>query len=122
MPSETVAGTTEDPTIQFTELTLGNKTYKLCYDFDAVAKAEALTGMALLAGVDWTNITLPRIRAMLYASALKADPKVTLGEFTKHITHRNILRIQIALADAWTESTPEKDEPENPPKPDQTAS
>jgi hypothetical protein len=113
MQNETVAGTPADPTIKFTPLTLGGETYQLCYDFDAIAKAEAITGMALLAGVDWSNIPVTRIRAMLYASALKAHPDVKLAQFTPHIRHKNILAIQIALGDAWTESVPEKEEDES---------
>jgi len=126
MPDETVAGTTADPTIKFIPLTLGKKTYLLCYDFNAVAQAEALTGMALLAGVDWTNITALRLRAMLYACALRAQPDVQLNDFTPHIRHKNMSKIQASLFDAWTASTPEDDEEnasaqndsaQNPPQP-----
>jgi hypothetical protein len=123
MPDKTVAGTTEDPTIQFTELTLGKKTYKLCYDFASIAIAEARTGLALLMGVDWRIIGVMQTRAMLYASALKAHPKVTLDEFTPYIKPRFIVRITEALATTWMDSTPDKDDPENPPKPEpETAS
>jgi hypothetical protein len=105
----TVAGTTADPTIKFTDLTLGKKTYKLCFDFDAVALAEEKTGMALLAGVDWRNIGVRRIAVMLYASALKAQPDVTMDEFRQYINHRNIGKIQMALADSWVENQMDED-------------
>jgi hypothetical protein len=126
---ETVAGTPADPTIQFVPLTLGKKTYQLCYDFDAVAKAEDMTGLPLLAGVDWRNISIRRIAAMLYASALKADPDVTLAEFKPLIKHGSIGKIQIALAQAWVENQGDEEEStasqsedstENPPVPDAT--
>lgn len=106
--NETVAGTTADPTIKYVPLKLGDKEYKLCFDFDAIAIAEEKTGMALLAGVDWRHIGVRRIQAMLYASALKAQPTCTLEEFKPHIKHSTILKIQIALADCWTESTAPK--------------
>jgi hypothetical protein len=115
--TETVTNTTADPTIQFTSLTLGDKTYKLLYDFDAIATAEAVTGMSLLVGVDWSHIGVRQIRAMLYASAKKAHPDVTLDEFTPFITPVNITRIERALVDAWVKNTKQV-EPENPPMPE----
>ena len=128
MSQETVAGTTADPTIKFVPLKLGDKEYKLCFDFDSIAIAEERTGMSLLAGVNFTNLGVRRIRAMLYASALKANPEVTLKEFTPHIKLTNIAKIQVALADAWVESMPtaaledtNKAEEENPTPAPQTS-
>jgi hypothetical protein len=120
MELNTVAGTTADPTLHFTEVKLSGKTYKLIYDFDAVAKAEALTGLPLLVGVDWSKINAQRIRAMLYASVLVAHPEIKLSDITKLITVRNLPRIERALVDAWVSSTPDPDEEinENPPQPD----
>lgn len=114
MPNETVAGTTADPTIKFTPLKLGKKTYQLCYDFEAVAKAEALTGMELLIGVDWSHVSVMRARAMLYACALKAHPDIKVDEFSPYLRHRYIQQIQSALFEAWTESVPEDEGSENP--------
>jgi hypothetical protein len=85
----------------YTTLELGDKKYSLIYDFDAVMKAEDLTGMALLVGVDWSNVGVSRIRAMLYASLLTAQPDITLDEVTKLITFSNVLKIEQALVKAW---------------------
>lgn len=114
---ETVTNTTDDPTLQFTTLKLGDKTYRLIYDFDAIAMAEAITGMSLLVGVDWMKIGVMQIRAMLYASARKAHPGVTVDEFTPYITPSNITKIEKALVDAWVKNT-KRVEPENPPMPE----
>lgn len=115
----TVTGTTADPILHFTDVRLNGKTYKLIYDFEAVAKAEDLTGIPLLVGVDWGHINARRIRAMLFASLLKACPELKLEDVTKLINVRNLPKIERALIDAWVTSTPEaEDEKENPPQPD----
>lgn len=121
MPETTVANTAADPTLQFTELKLGKKTYKLCFDFDAIARAEEMTGMPLMAGVDFSNVGIRRVRAMLYASALKAQPEATLDEFTRLITPASIKKIERALVEAWVASVEqeeaEEEASENPPAP-----
>lgn len=116
---ETVAGTPADPTVRYTELKLNGKTYQLTYDFEAIAAAEEATGLELLVGVDWRKINARRIRAMLYASMVKAQPDIALKEIGKMITVLNLPKIESALVDCWMNSTPEKEEePENPPKPE----
>jgi hypothetical protein len=117
----TVANTPSDPTLTFTELKLGAKTYKLCFDFDAIARAEEITGMPLMAGVDFGNVGVKRVRAMLYASSLKAQPNVTLNDFTRHITPANIGRIEKALLEAWVACVAKEDEGENPTQPAATS-
>ena len=117
MPEPTIAGTPADPTARYTKLELGTKTYNLCFDFDSIAKAEEMTGMELLFGVDWTKINAKRMLAMLLACALKAHPDVKPETFKRHITHRNLPKLQTALIDAWVNSTPEGEE-ENPAKPE----
>jgi hypothetical protein len=120
MSQETVAGTPADPTVRYVPLTLGGKTYQLIYDFDSIARAEEMTGMELLFGVNWTKIGAKRMRAMLVACMLKAHPDIKPSELTPHITHKNILKIQTALIDAWVASTPEQEEESeaNPPQPE----
>lgn len=116
--TNTVAGTPADPTARFTTLEIGGKTFKLCYDFEAIAKAEELTGMALLFGVDWSHIDARRMRAMLCAAMLKAQPDTKPEQLTKFFTHQNVLKIQNAIIDAWLNSTPEaKDDDEDPQTP-----
>ncbi len=114
---ETVANTTEDPTLEFTELKLGKKTYKLLYDFDAIAKIEAATGIPLLLGFDHAQInSAVRCAAMLHASMLRAQPDITFEEVKRLIKPTNIGQIAQALNKAWYASIAEA-EAENPPMP-----
>ena len=106
----TDSNTPADPTIQFTGLKLGSKTYQLCFDFDAIARAEEITGMPLMAGVDFSAVGVKRLRAMLFASALKAQPEVTLQEFTRFINPVNVPKIERALVAAWIASVKEEEE------------
>lgn len=109
---------TMDPTLRSTKLELDGKTYLLVYDFDAIARAEEMTGLELLVGVDWQKINARRIRAMLYASMLRHQPKVTLDEVTDLIRVPNIPAIQDALVDTWFHSTTTP--AANPQKPERT--
>src|SRR5947209_6002476 len=84
-----------------TPLELNGKSYSLIYDFDSVVAAEELTGIGLVAGVDWSNITVRRVQAMLYASLLKMQPQITMEEIRSLITIANIAKIEKALASAW---------------------
>ena len=103
---------------KYTALELGGKTHKLIYDFESIVKAEEATGLALLVGVDWSNVSVTRIRAMLYASMLQAQPEITLQEITPLINFANILKIERALVQAWrgpqepTAEAPKEEEPE----------
>lgn len=126
MPEETVAGTPADPTLEFTPLTLKvkreTKNYKLIYDFDSIAKAEEITDMPLLIGVNWRRIGVKQIQAMLYASMVKAQPDITMAEIKSLITVPNVPVIERALAQAWISSHAEEDEeakPEETPNPPQ---
>ena len=117
MPENTVAETTANPTVEYVPLTLGKQTYQLCYDFDAIAKAEDITGMPLLLGVNWYEMKSRELRALLYAAALKAQPDVKLNEFTKYIRPTYTGAIVDALVKTWAASN-QKEDDENPPTPE----
>ena len=110
MNQEAIAGTPADPTVRYTPLALDGAKYHLCFDFHAIAKAEEMTGMELLFGVDFSKISALRLRAMLLACLLKAHPEMTLDQVTKYIVHRNIFTIQDAVSRAWVNSTPDHEE------------
>lgn len=90
-------------TPQYTTLELGGKTFQLLYDFDAVTKAEEMTGMELLFGVDWSRINAKRMRAMLCALLLTAHPETKPEDLTQYIVHKNLFKIQTAIVNAWVE-------------------
>jgi len=109
-----IAGTAQDPTIPFVPLTLGGTEYKLCYSFNALAQAEALTGLNMFRGLDLQALNLTQLRAMLWATMLIAQPNITLqdvGDLIPSPTHCNLALT--ALATAWTASMP-KPEPPDP--------
>lgn len=107
MSRKSVAFTQDDPTVHFVPLTLKGKTYKLCYDFNSIAQVEAETGLNMFRGLDLQALNLTQLRAMLYASLLKAQPDMTLtdaGNLIASPTHCNLaLR---AIGNAWAASMP----------------
>jgi hypothetical protein len=118
MKSKTVAGTPADPTLDFVSLELVDGTkFKLIYDFDALARAEEITGISLLFGVNWGAISAPQLRGILFASVLKAHPETKLEDLTKHINLRNHARLTIAIKDAWINSIPDAEPDADPPQP-----
>src|ERR1051326_7518669 len=101
---KTVANTANDPTVEFVEIQLQGKTWKLAYDFNAIAEAEKLTGCNLLQGVSgvlYTTMTAQQLRALLYAAMCKAHPKVTLEEVGTLIPILSMADIQRALLKTW---------------------
>jgi len=81
-----VANTKDDPTVPFVTLALKGTDYKLAYSFNALALAE---------------------RAMLWASLLKAQPKMTLEDAGDLLSSPLDCNLALtAIADAWTASMP----------------
>jgi hypothetical protein len=110
-----------DPTLPKVKLTINGTDLYLVYDFNAIATAEELTGLELLAGsMDLSNLNANKYRALLYASLLKFQPDITLGAVGDLIKPATMPAIVTALVHAWTGSRPEiiadekKDVSENP--------
>ena len=100
----------EDPTIPYVTLTLRGKDYRLAYSFNALAKAEAATGLNMFQGLNLQALNLVQLRAMLWASLLKAQPDITLdeaGDLIASPAHCNLALT--AIADAWSASMPKPD-------------
>jgi hypothetical protein len=96
-----------DPLQKPAELVIGKKTYKLGFDFEAIAKAEAATGMSLIFGIDWSSIGVKRLEGMLHASMSIYQPNITLEEIRSIIKPRNVKKIESALVEAWFLANPE---------------
>jgi len=96
-----------DPTLPKVPLTIKGKTYFLVFDFNAIAKAEELTGLNLLAALDFSNLNIVKYRALLYSALLTGSPKITLEEVGNLITVHNMGEVTLALVEAWTGSKPE---------------
>lgn len=113
-----------DKTLPDVPLTIGDKTFHLCFDFNALALAEELTGLNLLQSLDLQNLTVVKYRALLYSTLLKENPKITIEEVGQMVNIGTLPAITLALVHAWTGSRPEvivdKDEKENPEQPLET--
>lgn len=109
MAKRTVAGTANDPTIQFANLEMDGETYPLAYSFNAIAEAERLAGCNLLAGLEnLMDLTALQLRGLLYAAMSVANPKVTIAQAGALIRIDTIPTITNAMADAYRLSMPGK--------------
>jgi hypothetical protein len=97
-----------DPTLPNVALTINEKVFQLCYDFNSIAEAENLTGINLLfSSMDFQNLDARKYRALLFAALLKGQPGITLDEAGALINNTTIPSILQALVEAWTGSHPE---------------
>jgi len=106
-----VANTKNDPTVPFVPF----KDYRLVYSFNALALAEKATGLNMFQGLNLQALNALQLRAMLWASLLKAQPDMTLEDAGDLLTNPVDCNLVLAaIADAWTASMP-KPKPESDP-------
>ena len=114
----------KDKTLPNVPLTIDGVTRHLCFDFNAIAVAEELTGLNLLQSLDLQNLSAVKYRALLYSTLLKENPKITIEEVGGMINLSTLPAITVALVHAWTGSQPEvitdKDDKANPDEPLET--
>jgi hypothetical protein len=104
-----VAGTKDDPTIQFADLTINGQSFRLCYSFNAIAIAESAAGCNLLRGLEsLTDLSATQLRGLLYAALLVAQPEMTVEDAGRLIRLDTINPITAALAEAYSLSLPEQ--------------
>ena len=96
-----------NPIVKYASLELNGMEYKLCWDFNAIAVAEEITGQELLLRSDPGRITAKQLRGMLYAAMLRAQPSITLDHVTELITFKHAPIIANALTQAWIDSNQE---------------
>jgi hypothetical protein len=76
-----IAGTVEDPTVDFTPVEIAGKTWKLAFTFHGLAKAEAaspgLNLMRGLAGLLSNELRIVDLCGMLFGALLLAHPTAT---------------------------------------------
>ena len=104
-----------NPTKPTTPVTIGETTYQLLFDFEAIATAEDLTGRPLLTGLskkDFATPTISLVRAMLYACLLPTQPQVTMDDVKGLITRKNLYVVWGTVISAWAAgmSEPEEDQ------------
>jgi hypothetical protein len=108
---ESVSSTALDPTIRFASLEIDDKSYKLCYDFNAIAEAEKVAGCNLLQGmaaVLINGMSATQVRGLLYAAIRKAHPKMSIEECGKLVRVDTLQEIRDVLVVCYRESVPEE--------------
>lgn len=111
----TVAGTAADPIAESVPLEIDGVTWRLRYDFNAIAEAEAATGQNLLLGMSVAIInamTAATIRALLFAALRPLHPQATLLDAGALIRLDTLKEIQEALKETYLLAMPEKKRPE----------
>ena len=97
-----------DPTLPDVSLILNGVERHLCYDHNAIAQVEKITGLNLLfAAAAAPNATA--LRALLWAALLRETPGLSLEEVGSWMTPQNIPTIHAALQATWYGSVPEDD-------------
>lgn len=113
-----------NPLMPVVELTIGEQSYKLRFDFEAIAQAEDAAGIALLTGLSPKDVKTPRVnivRGMLYASMLCEQPDVQYVQVKLMVTRENIAAIWGKVLEAWVNMlSDEKGEAKDPNAPSQS--
>jgi|ERR1035441_958058 hypothetical protein len=116
-PNKTVAGTADDPTLKFAEMSLGGKTYRLALTYNTIAQAEALAGCNMLAGLDSLHdLNAAQFRGLFFCALRLAHPDLTIEAVGNLIGIKVSTRNKIvkALAEAYRLAW--EREPEDPPE------
>ena len=115
MQRQSVAGTPADPLIEYADVTIASltgevTTYRLAYDFNAIAEAEQLAGCNLLQGMASVLLntwTAAQLRGLFYAGLRKAHPDITIQEAGAMVRIDTMPAIHTALLKAYNSSLPE---------------
>jgi len=99
----------------------GEVTFELMFDFEAIARAEDVTGRALLTGLTRREVDHPTIsfvRIMLFAALLPKEPLITFAEASAFVTRKTIKPIWDKVLEAWVAAMQdaEDEKPADPPK------
>lgn len=94
-------------------LEIGGMQRKLTFDFNAVCVVDELTGINLLEA-SVSTVSAPNVRALLFASLLHDEPKLTIEEVGSWITMSNLINVRKAITAAWFASLDTDDDDEAP--------
>lgn len=94
----------EDQEQKFSELKIGDKTYKLVYDFNAMADAEPRSGCNILEAVSnmTSGMTAAQLRGLLFAMMSVHHPDTTLN-FAGELCRKHAGPVQMAIGLAFYE-------------------
>jgi cell envelope opacity-associated protein A len=102
-----------NPLLPVTLLMLGDRTFSLRFDFEAIAQAEEIVDRPLLTGLRQRDISTPTIglvRAMLFASLHAGYPEITFDQVKEMVTRKNLVDIWTKVLSAWVDSAQVPDE------------
>ena len=98
-----------DPTLPLVEITLGDKTFNLCFTFTAFSVA-ATTLRArgiqcnLLQSLDLSTVDADRVGPLLYAAMLTQHPTITIEQVEALITFPELGNIVEKIVEAYSAS------------------
>lgn len=117
MAKRHIANTPADPTLPSTPIEINGVTYHLCFDFGALAEAEADFNrqghrVNLLTALPELNLVNTRI--LFAASVHKYHPELRFEQAIALVTFRNVYAVVQKISEAWNEAMPEpEDEAKN---------
>jgi len=110
-----------DPTVQTSEVVIGEKVYRLCLTTRALAQAErelvAAGHDVMLLRAFPLRLTLDSILLLFAASIRKFHPEVGFEEAIDLVTPPYIHAVALALVEAWNKSIPAPEKKANPTEP-----
>jgi len=99
-----------DPTLPFTEIEIGGTTYKMCFNYDAIAQTEV---KLLARGHDANlltrlcNLTFDSVRVLFAVSLFPYQPETDFEAAKNLVTRELIIPITNAMLEAWNVNMPE---------------
>lgn len=97
-----------------TKVDIGGKSRELRFDFNALVQFEEDTGLNVLDGAVWNNMTATSLRALLRAALLHKEPELTLAEVGGWLELTDTAKIGEVLAAVFSSAMPEpSDDPED---------
>lgn len=118
MSKRAISNTTADPTLAVTPVVIGDKEYKLCFDYGALAEAEAhynAQGHNVNLLFSLPKFSLESVRINFACSVRKFHPELSFEDACKLVTIKSMTAIANAVATAWYAEMPEafEDQPKN---------
>lgn len=89
------------------EVSLGGRSWRLCFTHRVLLECEELTGLSLLTGANLSSARL--IRVLLFCALRRAGGAFTLEQVGRLIQPRTLSTIQQAVGAAWQSSMPDVD-------------
>jgi hypothetical protein len=111
------ANTAADPTLAKTPIVLDGETYNLCFDYRALAEAEAAfqrEGYTANLLVSLYTFTLENLQLVLPSALRKLHPQIGWVQAQQMVTLATAPVIANAIAEAWLAAQPKPKEEEPP--------